>query len=556
MESRSGYDIFKARLNLRAPLLWLLAPVIWGYIIGHFMPELHPATMGAPGLLIALATLPFAASNRLFARRVWPTLFLIAGTLLAASYYLQRLEPPPTEWNELPPREAELTLRVERLFQQSDRYGRVTGLARVQEAAPHLRDLAGHRIYFQLSPGRDELSAVRSSIILSRGTLRYLDPSQIESGFERFLVNSGAYFELKRGIILQTLHGGSWFQRFCSRQSAVFEQILKSGNAEDAALGNIYVAMLLGKKSVLESEQKSAFTASGTMHIFAISGLHVGVMAITLFYFFLLLRMPRKPSTLVSLAVLFLYVQITGASPSATRAFLMVVFLLGSKVFLRQSSPFASLILSALVVLLWDPLQLWSAGFQLSYAVVASILLYGLPLMEKLEGWRVISGELPARNRWESAGRELKRKLVQLFSISFSATLVSSPLVIHYFQVFTPGAVILNMALMPLASLAIISGFISLLFGLLQLVRVSVFFNHGAWVLIWVMENLITGFLKIPGLFWKTSFRWESLGIVAVLALLVALLAARSRRLVNSRIAYWIAPLILIIFIVFGTHLP
>ncbi len=546
----------KARLSLRAPLIWLLAPVIWGYIIGHFLPELHPVTVGIPGLLIALAALPFTVSNRPLARRIWPTLFLIGGTLLASSYYLHRLEPPPRDWNELPPREADLTLQIERLFQQSDRYGRVTGLARVQDAAPHLRDLAGHRIYFQLKPVRDELPAVRSSIILTRGTLRYLDPSGMEDGFEQFLVNSGAYFELRRGVILQTLHGGSWFQRFCSRQSAVFEQILKSGNAEDAALGNIYVAMLLGKKSALESEQKSAFIASGTMHIFAISGLHVGVMAAALYHCFLLLRIPRKVSTLISLAALFLYVQITGASPSATRAFLMVVFFLGSVVFLRQSSPFGSLLLSALVVLLWDPLQLWSAGFQLSYAVVASIFLYGMPLMEKLEGWRVISGELPAKNRWEYTGTELKRKLVQLFCISFAATLVSSPLVIHYFQVFTPGAVFLNMPLMPLASLAIISGFISLIFGLSHVIWVSAFFNHGAWVLIWVMEKLISGFLKIPGFFWKASFRWESLGIVAVLILLVALLATRSRRLVKSPIAYWIPPLILIMFIIFGTRLP
>jgi len=550
MESR------KARLSLRAPLIWMLAPLIWGYIIGHFLPELHPATIGVPGLLIALAALSFAASNRRLVRRVWPTLFLIGGTLLASSYYLHLLEPLPKDWNELPPREAELTLRIERLFQQSNRYDRVTGLARVQDAAPHLRDLVGHRIYFQLNPVQDELPAVRSSIILTRGTLRYLDPSGIEDGFERFLVNSGAYFELRRGKILQTLYGGSWFQRFCSRQSAVFERILKSGNADDPALGNVYVAMLLGKKSALESEQKSAFTASGTMHIFAISGLHVGVMAAALFYFFLLLRIPRKASTLVSLAALFLYVQITGASPSSTRAFLMVVFFLGSVVFLRQPSPFGSLLLSALVVLLWDPLQLWSAGFQLSYAVVASIFLYGMPLMEKLEGWRVISGELPAQNKWEYAGTEFKRRLVQLFCISFAATMVSSPLVIHYFQVFTPGAVFLNMALMPLASLAIISGFISLIFGLSHVIWVSVFFNHGAWVIIWVMEKLISGFLKIPGFFWKASFHWESLGIVAVLVLLVALLAARSRRLVNSPIAYWIAPIILIMFIVFGTRIP
>ena len=184
----------KTRLNLRAPMLWLLAPIIWGYIIGHFFHELNPVTMGVSGLLIALAALPFATSNRSFALRVWPTLFLIGGTLMATCYYLHRLNPPPAEWNELPSREAELTLRIERLFQQSDRYGRVTGLARVQNAAPHLRDLVGHRIYFQLKPGRDELPPVRTSIIQSRGTLRYLDPSKVEGGFERFLVNSGAYF--------------------------------------------------------------------------------------------------------------------------------------------------------------------------------------------------------------------------------------------------------------------------------------------------------------------------------------------------------------------------
>ena len=118
------------------------------------------------------------------------------------------------------------------------------------------------------------------------------------------------------------------------------------------------------------------------MHFFAISGLHIGVIATAIAQFLLLIRIPRKVSPFIGLPLLFLYVQITGASPSAVRAFLMALFFWASFAFVRQRSPLAALAASAVFVLIFQPAQLWSIGFQLSYTVVLSILLFGLPLYE------------------------------------------------------------------------------------------------------------------------------------------------------------------------------
>ena len=130
--------------------------------------------------------------------------------------------------------------------------------------------------------------------------------------------------------------------------------------------------------------QRSNFLSSGTMHLVAISGLHVTGVALALHYLCLILQLPPRSVAALVLTALFLYVEITGNALSARRAFLMVTF---SKLpeIIHPSSPFSSLIASAVLVLAVQPLQLWNPGFQLSYAIVASIILYALPLISFLQ---------------------------------------------------------------------------------------------------------------------------------------------------------------------------
>ena len=144
--------------------------------------------------------------------------------------------------------------------------------------------------------------------------------------------------------------------------------------------------MLLGRKIELSKAQIERYRMTGTMHFFAISGLHIGVIATVIAQFLLLIRVPRAVAPWIGLPLLYLYVEITGGTPSAIRAFLMAAFFWSSFACQRQRSPFSALMCSAILVLIIDPNQLWSLGFQLSYAVVLSILLFGLPLHQVLTG--------------------------------------------------------------------------------------------------------------------------------------------------------------------------
>ncbi len=234
----------------------------------------------------------------------------------------------------------------------------------------------------------------------------------------------------------------------------------------------------------------------------------------------------------------------------------MVAIFWSSQLLFRQATPFAALLASGLFVLIIDPRQLWNAGFQLSYAVVAGILLYGLPLMERINNALILYPGLPSESyRWhQHLIKQCVHKLTGLFAISFSASLISSPLTIYYFNLFTPGAVLLNVILVTIATLVIINGVISLFFGLLQITAVSAFLNHGSWVLIWIVNETINFSVGIPGFFKRIDFDIDILGPLTLCVLLVSLFFCHSKKYINSRIAYWVPPLILLLFIVFGTH--
>lgn len=540
----------------RAPLIWLLAILIWGYILGYLLPSLPPLNLALSSLILAFTTLLLIRRNSRFSQTAWSFFFLVSGTLTACAFFIIRLNLPDPIWRELPEREAYFSLEVTRVFQTKDQYGRVSGIAQIFHAPPHLADLIDQRVYFQLKPLKENKNPVRSEKFRAVGVLKYIVDDESESSFGEYLRRSGVFFEFRRGKILDQEKPARWFYRFCANQNAHFESILRLGSNGLNPFDGIYVAMMLGNKSALSSPQKQAFTASGTMHFFAISGLHVAAVALSLHLFLAFLRVPTAPAAGIGLVLLLLYVQITGAAPSAVRAYLMVLFFWSSRVLHRQPSSFSALLMSALVVLLYDPRQLFNPGFQLSYAVVGSILLYGLPLMEKLKDRiRLFRGLPESSYTWRHrAAVWLNQRFIELLPISLAATIASAPLTIYYFKIFTPGAIFLNMALVPLASLLIACGCISLLCGLLHAVWLSTFFNHGAWVIIWIMNRLVGLALFVPGFFYHLEFAHKILGLFAITVILVVMLAAHSKQLIRTRLAFLAPPLALALFLFFGTN--
>ncbi len=360
--------------------------------------------------------------------------------------------------------------------------------------------------------------------------------------------DTGVHYRFYRSDDVHVRKPPAPFEQFCQRMNSRFVDFLKLGAPEGSSLANIYVAMLLGQKTELSAEQKDRFRMTGTMHFFAISGLHIGVIATVIAQFLILVRVPRRWSPFIGLPLLYLYVEITGASPSAVRAFLMAAFFWASFAFTRQRSPFAALCGSAVFVLFFKPEQLWSIGFQLSYTVVLSILLFGLPLYESASRRLSPFAYLP-KSSWapsQHAYAWVQDKVLLLFAISFSAWLESAPLSAGFFGYISPGAVFLNMILVNLAALAISTGVIALSLALAGLDVATGFLNHGAWLTIHTMDSAVIASLEIPGMIFECPDypEWVAYGaLLAYFGLLLALNSARPR--ISMR--FWLLPPVMIV---------
>ena len=485
----------------RAPLAYLLCSLIAGLLLARIA--------GIDVLPIGLLGLGGAVGSVLLSQRkgwalwLWGPVFLFSGTAVICSYGLLRLPPAldAAALNQIP-REARLKMQLIRVFNSKAAPGdKVSGIARVLPGSAYRDIEPGARVYFNLQAGAEDGPRLYKGVqIESVGVLRTLRDTQA-SGFNRYLLNSGVYYRFSQNASLRITRPAGAFRSFCIRQNERFQKILNSGTEGAADQARVYTAMLLGARAGLNQEQKDRYQASGAMHLFAISGLHIGVIATALASCLRLIRIPNQLAPFLGLPLLYLYVEITGGTPSAMRAFLMTLFFWTAYTFQRQRNPFAALMASALGVLLIDPLQLWSLGFQLSYAVVASILLLGLPLQAILTRWARPFRWLP-ENDWTRGQRLLQRSIdcfLLLFSISFSAWLASIPLSLGHFGYLSLPAVFINMLLVNMAALVICTGCLSLASGLLLWTGLAAFFNHAAWLVITCMDALSGWVAAIPG---------------------------------------------------------
>ncbi|MEM7790450.1 MAG: ComEC/Rec2 family competence protein [Verrucomicrobiota bacterium] len=489
------------KISLRAPLIYLLIGLILGLILAK---ETEPNRQLILGLsfLLAIGCLWLAWIDKW--EKLWSIAYILAATLCFLAYGLIRLPPVPHEASlSLPLREVTLSIEVEHIMNPKDGYGRVTGIGTVLESTVTSRLSKGQRIYFQIGDPASG-SITRGLKLRATGVLKPIRKLQgNQDSFAAYLRDADIHYRFGRVSKLDILESASLFYTFCREMNQRFQNDLRRGAPNSSQVDNIYVAMLLGWKEDLTEAQAERFRLSGTMHLFAISGLHIGVIATVIAQFLLLIRIPRNIGPLIGLPLLYLYVEITGASPSAMRAFLMATFFWTSFAINRQRSPLQALVGSALFVLIIDPRQLWSVGFQLSYTVVLSILLFGLPLYDWLQSQIQPFKWLPQESwTWREKGTSWTiEKLSLLFAISFAAWVGTTPLSASLFGFVSPGAIFLNMLLVNLAALVISGGVISLITALIGAPGICAFLNHSAWLSISLMDTLIIIGLKIPWIY-------------------------------------------------------
>ena len=241
-------------------------------------------------------------------------------------------------------------------------------------------------------------------------------------------------------------------------------------------------AMTLGWKTALTGEVSEPFMRSGTMHVFAISGLHVALIAGLFVSVLRVVKVPRGWCGVVVIPLIWAYTAATGWQASAIRSTIMMTVIIRGWSLKRPADLLNSLAAAAFIILLWDPHQLFQASFQLSFFVVLSLALFAPWLGEQSEGLITPDEFLPdeLRSWWQLGLWRMWRWLRLSCVTSLAAWLGSIPLVAYYFNLITPVSLLANLIIVPLSGLALAANVASLALGSIWPALAEIF-NHSAW---------------------------------------------------------------------------
>jgi len=238
------------------------------------------------------------------------------------------------------------------------------------------------------------------------------------------------------------------------------------GLESDPLTADLHRAMILGRRASLPKDVRSMFVDAGTVHVFAISGLHVMVIARILLFLACCCRLDVRRQGLVAIPLLVAYALLTGARPSAVRAAAMAAVCLAAPAFGRKGDTIAAWSLTALAVYALSPERLFDVGCTLSFTVMLGIALWlkvadaapqGPLKVEELGKLERELGHSARANALFFAGW-LVRRLKGGLAVSLAAWAAGVPIAAHVFGRFTPGGLLANIVVLPLAGVTVTAG--------------------------------------------------------------------------------------------------
>lgn len=260
----------------------------------------------------------------------------------------------------------------------------------------------------------------------------------------------GRYLSLKniRGIISidsirgAPAHGISVRSRFAALRATLSNVLARHHGPVEAGF---LQGVVFGDRKDISPELKESFMNTGTIHILAVSGSNVALIAMMLYLLLGLLRFPKRAVVVLTLIGLFLYMMITGAESSIVRATIMGAVIVVGTAMERRTDVINSVAVAAMIVLLIDPLQLFDVGFQLSFAAVLSIILL-YPRLEHL----IDAIPEPLEEV------KLLNPVWKLFAVSAAAQLGTLPFTAFYFERISLVSFAANIIVVPLVGVNLI----------------------------------------------------------------------------------------------------
>jgi ComEC/Rec2-related protein len=335
---------------------------------------------------------------------------------------------------------------------------------------------------------------------------------------------------------------GSPFAAFCYRAREEAGRSLSVGIADDSAAVGVVRALMLGYREDLNRELSDLFVSTGTLHIFAISGSHVVLVAAMVLLVVRAARVPRLWWGGLLIPLLGAYTVAVGAEASAVRACLMACLFWLAPVFKRRPDALSTLGATAIAILAVDPGQVSDAGFVFSFVAVLGLVVLA-PVFERAMRplWAADPLRVQPEPRWKEWVREGGRATAALTAMTVAAWLATTPLTAAWFGRLTPVALAGNLFVAPLTVMTMLAGSLSIVVGSVAPFLAGLF-NHAAWALIQAMlsglrllDRLPYGNMEVAPWGWGLVGCWY--GVLALFCLLAYAKEDGQRRMRGGRLA-------------------
>ena len=332
-----------------------------------------------------------------------------------------------------------------------------------------------------------------------RSIANYKNPGGFD--YKRFMAFKGIYATAYvRGDRIRIVENSppDAVSRMIHRVRSTFAGLVEKSGTSDVQ--GVLKAIIIGDRTQISDATRQSFNRAGVGHLLAISGLHIGIVATVSFAFLhwlmgwikpLLRRAwTRKAAALLSLVPVIAYGVIAGLSPSTQRAVLMVSVFLMTFLLAKEQDSMNTLALAALVILVVDPVSLFSISFQLSFVTVF-VIIFGFSSIQN-DGFLQLAQNQSNWQKWLSV------RLVSFLLVSLFAVCGSLPLVAFYFNQISLVGPAANLLVVPLIGFITIPlGLVALFLSPLSLTLAAWCLRAGAVSLTWALD-IVNFFAELP----------------------------------------------------------
>ena len=375
--------------------------------------------------------------------------------------------------------------------------------------------------------GEDNLKI--GDMILLSGKVLSLDTRKIPGGYDErlYLKTMGVAYKMFPDEVVRVGNTNGFnviLQKQKEKVFDVFDTVLPQQES------GIIKAMATGEREDISPEIRELYLKAGINHILCVSGLHVSIFMMLIQAFMeKVLKKGKRSAAGVTIVFCVGFLIFTGFSPSTVRAVIMISVALAGRIIFRKSDMLNNLAIAATILLLYQPLYLWNAGFQLSFITVLGIWM-GLQQITKEEGWH--------------------GKIKQSFLLSLYASFFSYPIVAYHFFSISLIGILVNLMILPLCGVLLFFAFFTGVAGLIfpPLAAISA---GGAYGILKFFELVCRVAVSVPKGYLLVGS--PSIATIVLCYILLVLCSFYGRKFCNAKTI--LCAFIVLIFSIYGNRL-